>query len=91
MYESSELVKNILGLPIKVVNGYSGQQGDLAIQKGEIDGQIGAYSSMKTMLDNKTGRVIFTIGKDKVENYPTLRDIAPPDKKALVDFMESQA
>lgn len=83
-------LKNILGLNIQLINGYGGQEQDLAMMRGEIDGQIGTLSSMQSMLDNKEAVAVLSIGK-KLDNIPYLRDIAPADKKPLVDLEESQA
>ncbi|MCL6593005.1 MAG: hypothetical protein K6T31_03435, partial [Alicyclobacillus sp.] len=37
-----KLLADILGFPVQIVNGYTGQQADLAMQRGEIDGQVGS-------------------------------------------------
>ncbi|GAB6173975.1 tripartite tricarboxylate transporter substrate-binding protein [Paradesulfitobacterium aromaticivorans] len=84
------ILSNILGLNMKLINGYGGQEQDLAMMRGEIDGQIGAYSSMQTMLDNKEAIAVLSIGM-KLGTIPNLRDLAPVDKKPLVDLEESQA
>lgn len=87
----SLIIANILGLNLKMINGYGGQGQDIAMMRGEIDGQIGAYSSMQTLLDTKEATLILSIGKKKIGTTPNLRDLAPADKKPLVDLEESQA
>ncbi len=85
------MLGNILGIKVKVINGYAGQEADLAMMRGEIEGQVGTYSSMTSLLDQKEARVILTIGSANVAGAPNLRDLAPADKKALAALMESQA
>jgi len=81
----------ILGFKVKMINGYAGQEADLAMMRGEIDGQIGTYSSMKPLIEQGEARAILIIGKEDVAGVPNLRQKAPAEKKALVDLMESQA
>ncbi len=88
------MVSKIFGFKVKLIAGYSGQQADLGMMKREIDGQVGAYDSMKSLIDQGQARAIVIIGTNKVAdlpNVPMLSDIAPASSKAIVDLMDSQA
>lgn len=88
------LLSNIFGFKVKMISGYSGQDADLAMMRGEIDGQVGAYDSMRSLLENKEARALLVIGRNKIkgmEDVPLLSEKAPPDKKAIADLMNTQA
>jgi len=88
------MLSNIFGFKVKMISGYSGQEADLAMMRGEVDGQIGSFDSMRTLIENKEARAILIIGRNKIEelkDVPLLSEIAPPDKKALADLMNAQA
>lgn len=88
------LLSNIFGFKVKMISGYQGQEADLAMMRGEIDGQVGAYDSMRSLLDNKEARAILVIGRNKIkglESVPLLSECAPADRKAIADLMNTQA
>ncbi len=88
------MLSNIFGIKVKLISGYAGQEADLAMMRGEVDGQVGAYDSMQNLINNKEARAIIIIGKEKIPelpDVPLLSDIAPGDKKELVDLVDSQA
>lgn len=88
------LLSRIFGFKVKIISGYSGQEADLAMMRGEIEGQVGAYDSMRSLLENKEARAVLIIGRKKIEDLkdvPLLSDKAPPDQKALADLMNAQA
>jgi tripartite-type tricarboxylate transporter receptor subunit TctC len=46
-YVNGMMMKNVLGLPVRVVTGYPGSADErLAIERGELDGGCGAWSSI---------------------------------------------
>lgn len=88
------LLSNIFGFKVKMISGYQGQEADLAMMRGEIDGQVGAYDSMRSLLENKESRAILVIGRNKIkglESVPLLSECAPADRKAIADLMNTQA
>ncbi len=94
-YIDAMVLKNIFGLKaLKIVTGYQGSDADLAMLRGEVDGQIGTLSSLEPLVQNEGARIILAIGKARLSRYPDvplLSEVAPPDKKSLAGLLLSQA
>jgi len=89
----ANLVKNLFGAPINVVNGYPGSNEIvLAMERGEVDGVCAlSYSTARTTLDekikNKDINIVFQAGLKKaaeLPNVPLLLDLARDDKQRAV-------
>ena len=94
------IAKEILGLNIKVVSGYTGAAPlFLAMQRGEIDGQVVGYSSVRTgqrdLWNRHAFRALMQFGRktrhpDFVD-IPTGHELAPDAAaRALLNFAELQ-
>jgi putative tricarboxylic transport membrane protein len=94
-YEDYVFLENIFDLKrLKVVTGYQGGDIDLALLRGEVDGKVGALSSVQSLIHNEGARVILVVGRAPVAEYPdapVLTQVAPKGKEALVGLMLSQA
>ncbi|HKX18439.1 MAG TPA: tripartite tricarboxylate transporter substrate-binding protein [bacterium] len=94
-YQDYVFLENIFGLrDLKVVTGYQGNDVDLALLRGEVDGKVGALSSVQPLIRNEGARVILVIGRRPVADFPdapVLAQTAPKGREALVDIMISQA
>ena len=94
-YQDYVFLENIFGLKdLKVVTGYQGNDVDLALLRGEVDGKVGALSSVQPLIRNEGARIILVIGRRPVADVPdapTLAQAAPKGREALVDIMISQA
>lgn len=94
------IAKEILGLNIKVIGGYTGAAPMfLAMQRGEIDGQIVGYSSVRTgqrdLWNRHAFRALMQFGRKS--RHPDFADIPTGDElatdpaaRALLDFAELQ-
>ena len=92
------LAKEVLGLNVNVVRGYTGAAPIfLAMQTGEIDGQVIGLSSVKAgqsqLWNNKKLRVLVQFGRStrlpELPDVPTGRELAKdPDALALLEFAE---
>jgi tripartite-type tricarboxylate transporter receptor subunit TctC len=89
----ANLVKNVFGAPIKVVNGYPGSNEiALAMERGEVDGVCAlSYSTAKTTLEEKIKKgdinIIFQAGLKKaadLPDIPLLLDLAHDDKQRAI-------
>jgi tripartite-type tricarboxylate transporter receptor subunit TctC len=92
------LAKNALGLNVDIVRGYPGAAPMfLAMQRGELDGQIIGYNSVRAgqpaLWGEKKLRAILQFAR--LERHPDLRDIptareltTDPKMRALLDFAE---
>lgn len=88
------LLAKILGLKVKMVPGYSGQEGDLAMMRGEVHGQVGSWDSMRGMVERGEAVPLVIIGKARLKeqpNVPLLSELAPAAMKEVVALMGSQA
>jgi tripartite-type tricarboxylate transporter receptor subunit TctC len=94
-YEDYAFLENIFDLKhLKVVTGYQGNDIDLALLRGEVDGKVGALSSVDPLVRNEGARVILIIGNAPAAQYPdapALTRIAPAGKEPLVRLMIAQA
>jgi tripartite-type tricarboxylate transporter receptor subunit TctC len=94
------IAKEILGLNIKVVRGYTGAAPMfLAMQSGEIDGQIIGYSSVRTgqrdLWSHHAFRPLVQFGRSTrladFADVPTANELTKdPNALALLDFANSQ-
>ena len=94
------IAKDILGLNIKVVTGYRGAAPMfLAMQRGEIDGQVVGYSSVRTgqrtLWDEHAFRALMQFGRKT--RHPDFADIPTayeltkdPGAQALLNFADLQ-
>jgi tripartite-type tricarboxylate transporter receptor subunit TctC len=92
------IAKDVLGLNVKLVRGYTGAAPMfLAMQRGELDGQIVGYSSLRTgqraLWDQKAFRPLMQFGRTKrhadFPDIPTGRELATDvNATALLDFAE---
>ncbi len=85
------LLQQVLGFKAKMIAGYTGNDSDLAILRGEVEGEIGSASSLAHFVDSGDGRIILQIGDKKDPtikgDVPLLKDIAPANKKAIADLL----
>jgi tripartite-type tricarboxylate transporter receptor subunit TctC len=94
------IAKEILGLNIKIVRGYTGAAPMfLAMQRGELDGQIIGFSSVRTgqrdLWSHHAFRPLLQVGRTTrladFPDVPTGRELtSDPDALALLDFAELQ-
>lgn len=88
------IIAQILDLKnLKIVSGYKGTEGEMAMMRGEVDGQIGSMDSMMPLIKNGDARAILVIGDERLKelpDVPTLYEYAPADQTPVVDLMVSQ-
>ena len=92
------IAKDVLGLNIDVVRGYPGAAPIfLAMQRGEVDGQVIGLASVKTgqraLWEGKQVRPLLQFGRTtrlpELANVPTGRELAPNEQaRALIEFAE---
>jgi tripartite-type tricarboxylate transporter receptor subunit TctC len=82
------LLKDLLGMNIKIVSGYSSSADImLAVERKEVDGRAGSYSSLKTFFDRKLVKpIVRARSNDKtLAALPLDEDFAPnPRAKAIM-------
>ena len=94
-YQWAMLTNNALGTSYKVITGYpSGNELNLAMERGEISGWVAAWANIagtrpEWVRDKKvTMLVAYTLERmADLPDVPTLLELAPPDKKDVVEFI----
>lgn len=92
-FNETTMLKEALGLNIKIITGYNGNDDQLAIRRGEINAVFGSKSSYESFVSNGYGRYVVEIGGEDPK-IPQLSDQIKDqskDAQAVVALMESQA
>jgi tripartite-type tricarboxylate transporter receptor subunit TctC len=80
-YVETVMLANLLKLPIKIQSGYSGNDDQLAMRRGEIVGTVSSRSTVEQFMQNGYARYIAQIGGSE-KDFPQLRDLVK-EKDAL--------
>ena len=75
------MLTNLLKLPIKIQTGYSGNDDQLAMRRGEIVGTVSSRSTVEQFMQNGYARYIAQIGGSE-KDFPQLHDLVN-EKEAL--------
>ncbi len=92
---TAELFRDMMGFTnIKRLPGYGGGEAELAMMRGEIDGQFGSWSTMgRPFVEDGNGLVLVFIGKKQPKGYegvPLLQNLVTEEKyKPVVEFLLS--
>lgn len=90
-YVETKVLMDALHLPIKLMTGYSGNEDNMAMRRGEITGKISSRSSNEDFVKNGYGRFIAQIG-GKEKDVPQLSTFAKDaEVKALIALIQSQS
>lgn len=94
-YNEIKMLNGALNLNIKLITGYRGQEGEMAMMRGEVEGQMASLSSILPFVKNGYGRIILQIGgspSPELGNVPIAADIIPEGQgKSIVALIGSQA
>jgi len=91
-YNYTLMVKKILGVNLKPLTGYSGSEGDIAMIRGDADGQIGSYDNLRPLIDNREARLLLVLAKNKMPQFPDvplISSFATPETQGLIDFINA--
>jgi tripartite-type tricarboxylate transporter receptor subunit TctC len=89
-FVETKILADALGLPIKIIAGYSGQEDMMAMRRNEITGIIGSRSSFEDFVKNGYARFIAQIGGSE-KDVPQLASlVTDAEGKALVALIQSQ-
>src|SRR5688572_18176168 len=87
-YDFPLLLKELLGVDIKIVSGYSSSSDImLALERKEVDGRAGSYSSLQTFVERGTVRPLVRARavEPGIEKLPVDENLAPnPRAKAIM-------
>jgi tripartite-type tricarboxylate transporter receptor subunit TctC len=96
-YQWPAMMKDVLGLDFKLITGYpTGQHNNLAMERGEIDGWAASWENLigtrpHWIKEKKVNLLVQFLleRKSQIPDVPTLLELAPPDKKDVVEFMSA--
>lgn len=91
-HNESMLLSYVLGFPIKVIAGFSGNEAQMSMMRGEIAASFSSYSSLRPFVDNGYGRFVVHVGGEGVvaDGIPAARSmVRGSDKLALISLMEA--
>ena len=96
-YQWPAMMKDVLGLDFKLITGYpTGNHNNLAMERGEIDGWAASWENLigtrpHWIKEKKVNLLVqFMLErKHQIPEVPTLLELAPPDKKDVVEFLSA--
>jgi tripartite-type tricarboxylate transporter receptor subunit TctC len=90
-YTETQLIASAFDLDIEVVPGFNGNEGEMAMMRGEIAGQVGSLSSLKPFVDNGDGIFALAVGGEG-EGIPEAASLAKTDKgRSIVDLVRAMS
>lgn len=93
-YNETTMLSEVMHWNIKLLLGYRGNEGQMAMRRGETDGMLGSRSSLSDFVQNGYGHYVFEIGGTPPANVPLLSsEIKSSNTKAnrIVALIRSQA
>jgi tripartite-type tricarboxylate transporter receptor subunit TctC len=96
-YQWPAMMKDVLGLNFKLISGYpTGNHNNLAMERGEIHGWAASWENLIGTRPHWIKEKKVTLltqflleRKHQLPDVPTLLELAPPDKKDVVEFMSA--
>ena len=89
-YNYPLMTSKTTGINFKLIPGYAGSEANMAMLRGEVDGQVGSEDSLRPMVANEGARVLLIIAKKKSRHFPNvpiISDFITPETRGLVNFM----
>ncbi len=91
-YTDTIMISQALDLPIEVIPGFEGNEGEMSMLRGEVCGQVGSTSSLQPFVENGSGKFILQVGGKAPEGVPQAREIATTDRgKAIIAVIDAQS
>ena len=93
-HNETVILATALSAKFKVVPGYAGKEGEMAILRGEVPAMVGSYTGLMGMVAAKEGRVLMQYGSEHgiagLENVPHVNSISvAPSGKSLIKLVNS--
>lgn len=87
-----KILEKAMKLNVRLLAGYTGNDDQMAMRRGEIDGNFASYSAFRSFVENGYGFFLFAVG-GHVEGIPQLRDLVKDkdaETAALISLMQAQ-
>lgn len=86
-YTDTNLIASALDLNVEIIPGYNGNEGEMAMLRDEVVGQVGSLSSLKPFVEAGNGTIALGIGGDV---QPQAVDLATSDKgKSIANLVQA--
>lgn len=66
------ILAQALGIPMKPIPGYNGREGEMAMMRGEVAGQVGSYMGLHSFIQSKECRVLLQVATKKHKDLPNV-------------------
>jgi tripartite-type tricarboxylate transporter receptor subunit TctC len=86
-FTDTNLIAAALDLNIEIIPGYNGNEGEMAMLRNEVVGQVGSLSSLQPFVDAGNGTIALGIGGDV---QPQAVDLADTEKgKSIANLVQA--
>ena len=87
-YQVAMITAAATGANTKAIPGYEGHEAEMAMMRGEVDGQIGSYIGLLSFIQAKECRILLQIGGKKnkeLKDVPSVMDLklSPQGRKLM--------
>jgi tripartite-type tricarboxylate transporter receptor subunit TctC len=90
-YIEAQMVSRAFGFQSKFLTGYSGNEGQMSLMRGESHATMDGSETTQAMVDQGIGFLMMQFGKE-VPNVPDGRDFAKTEEaKTIVSLLEAQS
>jgi tripartite-type tricarboxylate transporter receptor subunit TctC len=93
-HNEQRLLARALGLSIKIITGFSGREGEMAILRGDVVGTLGSYSALRPFVEAGHARILFRVGggSDFESIAPDARTrVTADDGQDILDLIEAHS
>jgi tripartite-type tricarboxylate transporter receptor subunit TctC len=88
-YNETKMLADAFDLPINIIPGYQGNEGEMAMLRAEVVGQVGSYGSLKPFVDAGNAFFALAIGGGY---QPQAIEYATSDKaKSIVNLIDANS
>ncbi len=90
-FTDTQLIAEALDLDVDIITGFNGNEGELAMLRGEIAAQVGSTSSLQPFVDNGFGAFALAIGGDAA-GVPQAADLVTTDRgRSIVGLVQAMS
>ncbi len=89
-FNETNMLADGFDLPINIIPGYQGNEGEMAMLRGEVVGQVGSKASLQPFVDAGNGFFALVVGE--AEGIPSAIDYATTDRaKSIVNLINANS
>ncbi|NKB27312.1 MAG: hypothetical protein GKR99_07035 [Rhodobacteraceae bacterium] len=89
-FNETNMLADAFDLNINIIPGYQGNEGEMAMLRGEVVGQVGSKASLQPFVDAGSGFFALVVGE--AEGIPSAIDYATSDKaKSIVNLINANS